>query len=493
MSYKKKIFISFLVIFYIYFWFITHGDFKLFIPEYNGGMDYLSKSLLRGSSETILPDVGYEYSNVNGKIVSYFSPLPALLRIIPLSLFPEAYGKLSRSFCLLGGILTVFGFYKIIGFGLSLNNFIDEKRKVTISLFSLYSFALGTPLLILMVSGMIHNESRILCLCSTIWGIYFLTKLLNKACAYKTDFILFSICCGLALISKESFGIFLYSILILIIGWIFTDYRKNKFNQGIKTASIINPSDLFILSDTILKCLIPSIIILAFQFWYNFDRYGNILSFVNREYHPNYSWQVKELGGDLNPVRLPLTLEKYLGFRLKYFKSSFPYITQLPASDIPFESLKKIYIKHFLGDYSSIPLTICSLWLILTGVLSICLIKKRREKTIVKLILLLFCLLPLLTTCCHWWIVQRYSIEFLPALVFLYFYLLKNVDFNELRKPFVFFNIFKAACIFSIYVTCFCTLEWSLTEHDLGKYSIIIPDIFNKIDSLVIKLFQPSH
>lgn len=497
MTKKILLFLSFIVILFIYLWFVTHGSFKLFVPEYNGGMDYLSKSLLRGSSETILPDVGYEYYYVNGKFVSHFSPLPAVLRILPLNLFPQTYGKLSNLFCIIANLLSVFGFLKIVQYSLLKNPQINKDAKDTFELYSLLSFALGTPLMILIASGYIYNECRGWGFCSTVWGLYYLIRLIKEDLFYKKHLIIFSTCAGLALTSKESFGILLYFLLIVLIIWIFKESKSNKrqllFLKDLNTnkKTTLDISDNISLIDSILKCLIPSFILTTFQFWYNYDRFGNIFTFFNREYHKDYKEIVSNLGGDLNIIRIPMIIEKYLGFRSDYFSNKFPHIMGLAEMN-PFLSLSRDnYLKSFYSSELTIPLTIASIWIISTSVISWFLLYKKKTSFIIKMIFLVFILFPLLTTCSHWYTTERYTLEFMPLLIFSHHIFLTELNLHSTKKINlnIFLFTFKALCLFSIYATFFFTLEWSFWLADWGKYEILTPDLYNKIDVFIKNCF----
>lgn len=474
---KDKFYLFYIfIIFYIYFWFITHGSFNLFVNEYNGGADSLSKNLLKGSVETAIIESAYESYLVNGKVVSHFAPLSAVIRIPLNTLFPDLYGKWSRLLCLISGLFTVIGFSFITRYSLNLNLSLTEKEKNRLFYLSLWSFTLGSPLLYLISEGNFFHECRIISLCSSVWGIYYLIKIINSKSLDTHGIFKYSILSGLALLSKEQFGICLYAVLFIVMIWIL------KFKEESK-----NISKKYLLKILLISTL-PALMLLGFQLWFNYSRFGNITKFLDRDLHyfHKYGPEIASYGGEFNPIRIPYITYRYFGVSVNHFSKEFPFLKMIDAKNFDNKFLENTYSK-FLSPhgYPTFTLTIYSGWLIFSTLLSLNVLLKKGG--IHKVIFLALFILSLLITGSLFFTSVCYTMDFLLWLIFIFHFFLVNI-----KNKFVLENnfskiitIFTILCFLSIYSSVFIFADKRIKLFKWKNKEITIGFLYKKFDSTI--------
>ena len=398
---KYSLIIGLIVLISAYCWLISYGTMSLSQGEMRGSAyDSLGNHLLYGSAEVDPKAIESESFIEDGKTFMYFGPFPAVLRIIPNEILPSMYGRWSRWSCLLAGLLSVLAFFRIL---------LDRVQKYPgrirsrLLLATTVGFAFGTPIVFLMSCGFIYHEAIIWGLCWSLWGLWFWLKI--SYADYSLDNLVgLSACAGLALLSRVTFAVPLLLILgVSSIRW-FLCHRS-------KVAS-----DLPILLWRSLKILSPALSCLTFQFWYNYARFGSPLVFIDTAHHTSlniapgsYQERLSELGL-FNLGRVWIGLNNYLGFDPRFFSSHMPFIS---VSQVRLDTI------HYPVGYAewTLPLVICSPWLIILGIIGVKrLITKRKWTDLLSTLILA---IPAFLICVFYFITQRYSAEFIPLLVFL--------------------------------------------------------------------------
>lgn len=484
----------FLLILIVYFWLITYGSGKLFEirdDSGTGGMDLvngvpydsLGESLLEGRAEVDPGSILWEGFLIHGETYMYFGPFPALLRILPNLLFPDMYGRWSRIFCLSASVLCLFAFIFIIKNCLGKNQYLTLAEKKLYFTISLLGFGLGTPLLILLTESHVYHESILWGLSSCLWGVYFTKLLLSSEGNSVINLILISFCAGVAFLSKVTFGVVLYLILLYIVSYfIFSSiFRKSSFIKRFEISGLS-----FFLSPSVLKsafklilCLLPGIAALTFQLWYNNARFNSIFTFIDFNYYLREKGSfetIKLLANTFNFERLPTSLFNYFGFRKEYFVPLPPFVI------IPVIKIFKPGILFFNNDCRAISLCLVSMWLVIGSVIGtryLCLRGTLIPEKILGLILSVNCIMIL----SFHGVTQRYTTEFLPFMIFLYSYFLLNTGSTKVKmlsKKTIAF-ILVLSCLLSVITTIISDLHWTYVRVPIRDYRFQIVEIFKYV------------
>ena len=490
----------FLIIFLIYTWFITYGSWNIFKSERFGiAYDSLSQSLLNGECTVPLDTIEWEAFSVNGKTYMYFGPWPSFLRILLNYLFPSFYGNWSKFSCLLAAILCLIAFTLIIRNQLLRNSFLSHEQRKFFFYLSLIGFGLGSPIVFLMSWGCIYYEAILWGLCWGIWGIFFLTGLLFDTKNHSIMLFGLSLSAGLALLSRVTFGIPFYLILIFILLNILLKTVQNKtsnnyshnaqlFNLNIKAKNIMQYiAKIFIL-------ISPAIIALGFQLWYNQCRFGSVTSFSNYKFHNNYikSWWSDEFkneiekDGPFNIRRVPFTATHYFGIRNEYFSKKAPFFKMA--------LIPKLNTKPSIISEWSISLTISSLWLIWGGIFGLLWLFKIKETRFIWFCLYTF-FIQVILVLSYMGVSHRYSADFIPFLIFLYsiylFKLGKQEHFHDFQTI---KSISTLICFISISSTLLSTLDHLANGNDTLyppiSYKEKLHNYFNSVDAFVISILK---
>lgn len=433
-----------ILILIIYTWFITDGTFNLFaITEYgnyltkshiNGfAYDSLAKSISKGKFDIDPSSILFEAFIIKGKAYMYFGLLPAIPRIMLNTLFPEMYGHWSRTFCLLMAIATIFAFSSITIQKLNENEFLSIREKKQYLYLFFISFGLGTPILFLMTNSMIYHEAILWALCFSVWSIYYINKILTGKDVDKLTLIKFSACAGLALLSKPSFAVPLYIIILILASKIFLIDKKKKI--------------------LLISLIIPAAIFLALQLLYNYGRFGSIFTFSERKYYlltktvymPEETFQIS---------RFFISFQNYFLPRSGVFINKVLCI-QMPYITVPDRSA--YYIDH---SSRTLPLCYGSPWIILGTIIGILLLLLRSG--LLEKLIALSCLVNSLLVLSLFHITQRHACEFLIVMTFAYGFYIKKLGDKKFfllgKRSIYMLNIM--VCIFSIFVTLLCNIEY---------------------------------
>jgi hypothetical protein len=423
--------LTFIMVIAVYY--ASYGSWNLIREAYIGSaFDSLAQNLLELRVEVDPEAIGKEAFIVNGKSYMYFGPFPAFLRIIFNFINRDLHGQWTCFSKITAYILNLLILSQISLLALNLNTNIDPKFKSKLFIITIIGFAFATPLFYLIMHNAIYSES-------IIWALFFSTATLYFYLRYNfsnkhpgLSLLGIGTCAGLTLLSRISFAIPLFFILVFLLIKILIKETNKK--------------SLFFI-------LIPFSLALGFQFWYNVQRFGGITKVYETQYHsPNKQHPVMVRARALKLCdlrRVGETTANYFGPNYQMFTESFPWI--------------KFYIPQvknrtgfsYLGPI--FPFSLSSLWLIILssfGFYYLCIYNLKASHLMASSALLLQALLLLGFRAMDY----RYSTEFLPLLIYLYFFSLLNLGQLKFQmKPSYIISTILILAL-SIYLTVFGAL-----------------------------------
>ncbi len=475
---KNNTLYIFLVIIVFYGWLITAGNLQLFKLEDYGESTYchlngvaydsLAKSFLKGKVTVEPSTILWEAFVRNGETYMYFGPLPALIRIIPNLISPDMHGRWSKISFLLAALICIISFALIVQYQLNKNHHIPNDDKKFLFNISLLGFGLGTPIITLVTQNHIYHESILWGLSLSICGVYFIISIISQDNFNYRNLFCLSFCAGGAILSKFTFGVSIYSALLVILIFHFLKLGINRSNQ---------------LNLKLLLSISPALVALIFQFWYNNERFGSITTFIDFRYHA-YTQATYNPSEVLSIKRIPTTLYNYFGIRKEYFSSKPPYLKIPPV---------KIFKKElFYADQDSrvLSLTVGSPWLVLGTIIGLYLMLL--QKSLLSKFIALALSVNILGLITFYAVMQRYINEFLPFMVYAYSLGLRG--FGEVKlfnlSLIYFKKLLLILCIFSIIACILSNLEWSLTHTVDDKFKEKILNIFLFLEKSVNSLIK---
>lgn len=412
---------------------VTYGTWTLLAPELRSdAYDSLGDHLLRFEANLEPETVNWEGLDIRGKKYMYWGPFPAMLRI-PLNLvWPQAWGQWARVSSLAASLLCVLAFCVMLQLALEENLRLSRRAKdLLLVLFGL-AWGLGTPLLYLVSSGRIYHESIIWALSSAAWALLGALAHIRGWLRPPLALAIASTGAGVSLLSRVTFGVPLYAILALLVGvQLWRNARADSTRVGLRALAL---------------ALAPAAMMLGVQAWYNFDRFGSVLTFMDYDYC--YLNPEKTMEGVLNLRRLPVLASNYLGFRSAQFLSDPPFV-QMATVDY----YGRTFFNHDWKE-QTVSLLVASPWLVL-GALSgtLGLLKGRRWSTLLVSLALLSEVVLILS---FWSASQRYAAEFLPWLLLSFVCFVADGLVLSFRKGLV----LAALVAVSITATVSSTLSW---------------------------------
>ncbi|GEM_PF-6398956 len=332
---KKAILVLFFIfvgIFTVWFYtlIVTHGEMNLFTREYMG-INYVNTwdQLLKGriDLDPAVIDFGETYYH-NGKRYMYFGPFPGFVRGI-FSVFPRFYNTdWSRISNLIAAIVILlsctFAFRRVAGYFYTILFFLV--------------FAYGSYNVILLTSSYVYHEA-------IIWGLanvcVFIWAFINFWFSDRIGLLLLlamSLSSGFALLSRASFGIFPFLVILLLIFVLFlsnlSDFFKNKVLKSVLNwlgwkKTHITVSRLLL---AYLVLIIPTGLSILFQVKLNYEKMGN--PFVMMDYH-YYEKTIADKGrlqlwlstkGVMDYSRIPHSVVFHLIPHKEHFSDKFPFI-----------------------------------------------------------------------------------------------------------------------------------------------------------------------
>jgi len=374
----------FAIVFLIWTIFVTHGTFELRKPELRSdSYDSLARNLLRGRSDVDPDTINWEgFTRPDGRKVMYFGPLPAIVRWAHIY-SADWYGMHARASCLLAAAVALLGALVAVS-RVPLTSAAHQRRAIHLTL---WGIGLGTPIIFLLTSARIYHEAILWGFAPASWGIAALTALAFGDSRARWIGLL-ALAAALALLGRLTFGAPLYLCLAYAVVHVL-----RKRTVGLRHLAI---------------ALIPGVLGLMAQGWYNYDRFGSLLA-VTRPQQGDL--RVEGRGGEFNAARIPSNFRNYMVPRWDHLDTERPFVRQLTAKyDKP--SLFEEWAEWTL------PLPWATPWLMVALPVGLWqLVRSRRWAGIVFV-----CLLAsewLLIFGYHF-ATQRYALEFMPLLLLLW-------------------------------------------------------------------------
>ena len=368
---------------------MTDGTGKLFAPELlSRGFDSLSQSMLSLKVDVDPSDMPSDGFDVEGKRYLYFGPVPALIRVPFNQMFPDRYGEWSRLMCLIATCMLLWGLLRIL-------------RQSSPCLASgpllplMVYFALGTPIVFLNSAASIHHEVILWSLCFSVWGISFLPQP-HSAISFRSA-LGFSCCAALCLLTRITFALPLYGILIYLIARrVFLAEREGSFSQSrrlLETGVI----------------MLPAIAGVVLQTLYNKARFGGYLTFIDLGKHLVPS--LEKIDGVWSLNRIPDALLHYLLPRIGQLRLEWPFPFQVQPVSLLRPEVFIFWREETIGLLLSAP------WIVLLSLFGFW--RVLRLRIACSYVPLLCFLAQSVLICTFYFITERYSAEFLPLLIFL--------------------------------------------------------------------------
>lgn len=408
---------------------LSHYSGQLVQPEKLGkAYDSLAASLIEFRAEVDPKAIAWERFKVSGKTYMYFGPFPAFLRIPLNYLMPTYYGQWSRLSCLLAGLVFLWGVFRLLLMALSRNNKLSAKHRALFFAVTSLCIFLGSPLIHQFTVASLYHEPIIWAAAFSMWGLYFLCRILDEPEPELSLLTSYSICCAGALLSRVSFAVPLYGMLFLVI----------PFLRSTNTSIFIRGT-------------LPAVAGGVFQLWYNYARFGSIFIFYDAPSYIAWMDMAQNIHGTamFNLAYLPDGTWNYLVRIVDHTQNSFPFLQYVRAETVKPELYAPGYRQGTLSLILATP------YLILMSLAGIFYLLRTRQKALLTCLLLLAGQSVLIM--CYPYMTQRYSSEFLPFLILATALALRELSLGSSQ-------IVKSG----LFALIFLTATWSITYSTLS-------------------------
>jgi hypothetical protein len=374
--------LAFIVIVWLYWWLLSQTTGSLIGFGWRGdAYDSLATSLLQGSAEVAPSKIQVEAFSVNGQTFMYFGPFPAIFRVPFVMAQSPWVDKLSPLSCFVACLISIVAFTSICA--------THARRFPFLGAALLIGFGAGTPLMFLAISTSIYHEAIMWGLAGAMGATASLLMILRKAASPHLWLSVCALSATIAFLSRMTFGGPAFLALgIGVLAIVFT----SRFSW-VKTPS----------------ALLPALIGVVFQGWYNFVRFGSPFSpakFGSSVYYldPN------SMGGWFNTARIPELFGIYFKPGLQFFFADFPFVRM---QRVVFSDPSMFF--HWKEPVA--PLTITCSWIVVLAVIGLISIIRRKEWYLAAAaVAFLATWIPILS---FFNVTERFTAEFIPTLVFL--------------------------------------------------------------------------
>ncbi len=453
-----------LVIHLGFYYLASHGTWRIFGREvYSETFDSLALSLLEMRSDVDRNAIGSEAFTVDGRVFTYFGPFPALLRIAVRRIFFDGYGRLGRLSTFTAAIFASVAWFWICTMMTNASN-LPRRMRQHIILWSTAGGTLSFPLPFLVAAGSVWHEAMAWGYCWGLWAMFLFLRILNsKLLTSPLTYGALSFSVGCALLSRTTFAL----PGVLLMGFL-----------GLKLITMQSPSlhwDRRL--SALLLLSLPLALLGEIQLWYNLDRFGGVLTFIDNSAHMN---DPSAFGGSWNAYRIPSAVWNYFGIRSDCFSETFPYFR--------FATVKFLDETIFFLPYreGTISLLLLCPWLIVTAMLALIHMAKRGMW------------LPIAFTATfltQWGVVlpfffltMRYAVDLLPFFLFAYAMHLGRLTTEHRVALFGFRFVIPVLVTFSVFVSIVTTLDWCAANSNWmmldGKFKTSIREIFSAVASI---------
>lgn len=391
---SRSLISTYVIVLSVFAWFVTYGTGTFFAAEWlSASYDSLGSALLRGGAD-IAPDaISFEALRQGDRTYMYFGPFPALLRIFFNAMSPPHFGLWARVSCFLAASISAGVFGLILTRALRLNGALEPRQRAALAGILILSFSLGTPLLYLVSCSRIFHEASLWGLAGGLAALYGILLLCTGVERPLLGRAIFSTGLAVALLSRVTFGAPICLAAPVVFLW-----RLGP--EGRAQGSIVRTAFLR------LAVMMPALLGVAIQLWYNNERFGSPFLFVT---YQGFYLDPTDIGGKFNLARFPTAFRHYFGFFWGYFSHTAPYVRMI-SSEI---TEPELFMRHWREQ--TISLTFASCAAMLSAALGIVALVRGRAPLL--LAVYACCLLSqAITLLGFFFITQRYEADFLPLL-----------------------------------------------------------------------------
>jgi hypothetical protein len=436
-----KMFLVQLLLMIVYLWLMTHGTFQLVASEHplnlSTAYDSLGQHLLQGSSEVDRASIGWEGLPSRGRSVMYFGPFPAVVRIILSAFAPSWSGRLARLSSFLAAAMSLFVIALLAHKELADNTACPARVKAVLFYATMLGFGVASPMFMLASLVAIYHEAIWWGLFWGLCGLYLLFRV--PPANIKTRHIaLLGMAAGLAMLSRITFALPLFLGLVY---WSCIVLRKQPRGWSM-----------------VARGLFPLMFLVAFQLWYNYDRFGQFIVAVDWNNYV-FNTPARQQGGTFNPARVLREFRDYFVPHLDNVNAKYPWVLPHRLVYKPGE-LFSTNDNEFL---TALPLT--SAWVLLTALIGSAGAIRRRDAG--SVLLLLFFLIEALTVLSYYFVTQRYMLEFVPLLLAGHVLFLRGIGRIKRTQPAtVALLVLLPICIYTTGIT---TFAWTLSQEGVPR------------------------
>lgn len=441
----------------LYGFLITYGTWHFVENEIRGDTyDSLGESLLRGEATVSQPAINSEAFIVNGKVFTYFAPMPAFLRVAFDFFYPDYYGRWSRVSCMLASLLILLGFAGFLDVCLRKNPRLAPATSVRLFILSFAGLALGSPVVYLMSCGYIYHEA-------SLWGIagcmvvfYFFARIF-----FLNDYSLgalagYSFFTGFTFLSRMTFALPWAAAAVFLFFRILLDAGRRR-GEG-PPAKKPWPAALC----RVLILIIPMTAGFAYYGWYNWIRFGSPFTFLDFRYysifHNNAGWTfIHETGGN-NLRRLAAGFLNYFWPQAGNFSFRPPFVHMVIIHDIT----PDLYLTNYREWVLAVPLA--SSWLVAGALAGAFLVYRKKGRAAEKFLTAAFlpqCVIILT----FYFITHRYAFDLYPLLIYLYGFFLVRFPFDDPRAERAAVGVLEALVAVSILINVLSTFSWAAYDN----------------------------
>ncbi len=380
--------------------------------------------------------ISWEGIKDHGKTFLYFGPWPALVRVVPLAVFPAMYGRWARISTFVAACVAMASFAWIAARSLRANPRLSPLARRGWLAGSLLGFGLGTPLLFLVSCARVYHEAMLWGLALSLAALAAVLEIVRDAGRQRAAFLLFSTFLGAACLARLTFALPLCLIAAVVFGReAARSCRRREGTLGLGWLAV---------------AALPAAAGAAYAMWYNLDRFGSPFKLFS---YAGWYADPATFGGDFNVLRIPSALYNYFAVPAATFLSHPPFVNL--AHTVYFDPAI-----FFDWHEETLSFTVGSPWLLLGAALGTWRLLRDRGAWPARVALAALAVQAALISS-YFFITQRYAAEFMPALSFAFAWWLARVDHGT-RVGRASAWAFVPLLLVSVLATSVSTVYWNL-------------------------------
>ena len=377
---------------------LTRGDLDVTATgPFRDVYDALGASLLRGEATLPRAVIGCEAFVMPWGRVMYFGPLPALPRIALNAALPSMVGRWSVLSCLLASLVAVWASRRALGLALDAHPALDDAERNRILRAGTALLALGSPLVHLVSDGNLYFEAIAWAAAFALAAVSFLVEITLSLRASTRAYAALGACGACALLTRVTFG----AAVLLAAGAVALVVLRTREltarDRGARIASLA----------------LPALVGVAAQLAYNRMRWGSALTFIVPDAYVFLpSMREAFAQGQVHPRRLPWALYNYAVPAPRFFSNAAPFVVLGRAAALPSPVLNG-------SSRGFLPLTLSAPPLLYLAARALRDLARAPLSHALPLGVTLAFGAQALVILGFYHMAQRYTVEFLPGLVYL--------------------------------------------------------------------------